>query len=187
MGRVLISIILVITILLWAGCGKSDDSRARLENNNISSEEGSKMSSTIAIEEEKAKIKQVVEGSIGWALTKDKDYLFSLMWQDSNLFFFNPDNAGNINGFEAFRQLTENVFMNDAFKAIRFEVKDLRIQISQGGDVAWWAGVLYDYGEWNGKPANWEGVRWTGVTEKRDGKWVIMQMHFSYPTEAMKK
>jgi len=26
-------------------------------------------------------------------------------------------------------------------------------------------------------------VRWTGVLEKRDGRWLIMQMHFSYPEE----
>ena len=180
-------ILLAVVIILWAGCGQNGDSGVQLENNKISSVEGGKMSSTKAIEEEKAKIQQVIEGSIKWALTKDKDYLFSLMCQDSNLFFFNPDNAGNIRGFEAFRELTENVFMNDAFKAISSEVKDMRIQISQGGDVAWWACVLYDYGEWNGKPANWEGVRWTGVTEKRNGKWIIMQMHFSFPTEAMKK
>jgi hypothetical protein len=28
-------------------------------------------------------------------------------------------------------------------------------------------------------------VRWTGTLEKRDGKWVIVQMHFSFSTEQM--
>jgi hypothetical protein len=31
-----------------------------------------------------------------------------------------------------------------------------------------------------GKPASWENVRWAGVVEKRDGRWVIVQQHFSF-------
>ena len=51
------------------------------------------------------------------------------------------------------------------------------------GDVAWYHARLDDYNEWQGQPANWEDVRWTGVLEKRDGRWVIVQMHFSSPTD----
>jgi hypothetical protein len=29
-------------------------------------------------------------------------------------------------------------------------------------------------------------VRWTGVLEKKEGKWLIMQMHFSFPVERFK-
>ena len=43
--------------------------------------------------------------------------------------------------------------------------------------------MLDDMNEWKGQPANWENTRWTGVTEKRDGKWVIVQQHFSFAVE----
>jgi hypothetical protein len=33
---------------------------------------------------------------------------------------------------------------------------------------------------WDGQPANWENTRWTGVLEKRGGRWVIVQQHFSF-------
>jgi len=33
---------------------------------------------------------------------------------------------------------------------------------------------------WAGKPANWENARWTGVLENRDGRWQIVQQHFSF-------
>lgn len=36
-----------------------------------------------------------------------------------------------------------------------------------------------DLCEWDGKPGGWKDTRWTGVLEKRGGKWLIMQMHFS--------
>ena len=29
------------------------------------------------------------------------------------------------------------------------------------------------------RPASWEDTRWTGVLEKRDGRWVMVQQHFS--------
>jgi hypothetical protein len=40
-------------------------------------------------------------------------------------------------------------------------------------------GDVFDLGGWDGKPIGWKDTRWTGVLEKRDGKWVIVQMHFS--------
>lgn len=134
--------------------------------------------------DERDVIRQTIENSIGWALNKDKDLLYSCMAQDSNFFFFNPSNAGNITGFEQFQELVDNVFMNDAFKATGFEVKDLRIQISQSGTVAWYSAILDDFGEWNGQSTSWYDMRWTGVLEKREGRWVITQMHFSKATDA---
>jgi hypothetical protein len=31
--------------------------------------------------------------------------------------------------------------------------------------------------------ASWENTRWTGVVEKRDGRWVIVQQHFSFASD----
>jgi hypothetical protein len=46
--------------------------------------------------------------------------------------------------------------------------------------VAWFYCILDDINEWKGQPANWENTRWTGVLEKRDGRWVMAQQHFSF-------
>ncbi|MBN2147729.1 MAG: nuclear transport factor 2 family protein [Anaerolineales bacterium] len=42
---------------------------------------------------------------------------------------------------------------------------------------------LDDHAEWNGEPTGWDNARWTGVLEKRNSKWVIVQMHFSFATD----
>jgi ketosteroid isomerase-like protein len=73
--------------------------------------------------------------------------------------------------------------MHEAFQAVRYEIRELDVQLSRSGDVAWYHARLDDYNTWQGQPANWEDVRWTGVLEKRDGDWVIVQMHFSSPTD----
>ena len=72
------------------------------------------------------------------------------------------------------------VFKYDGFQYVRHELKDLTINISNSSDVAWWYCVLDDINTWNGQPANWENARWTGVLEKREGSWIIVQQHFSF-------
>jgi len=144
----------------------------------------SSMSTQVDIEAQKAAVAQVIDASIGWADNKDKNLLFGIMAQDTNFFMFNPDSRGTMIGFESFREHTESVFMHDAFKATRYEIRDLRVNLSQSGEVAWWSCILDDFGEWNGQPYAWVNTRWTGVAEKRDGKWVITQMHFSFASDA---
>ena len=142
------------------------------------------MSPQTDVEAQKTAVEQVIRASIGWADTKDKNLLFGLMAQDSNYFIYHPNSKGTIIGFEHFREYTETVFMQEAFKATGFEIRDLRINLSQSGDVAWWSCLLDDFGEWDGQPIAWVNTRWTGVAEKRNGKWVIAQMHFSFASDA---
>jgi ketosteroid isomerase-like protein len=125
-------------------------------------------------------IEKAIHDSIGWALTKDINRLFSIMAQDEDFFIFHPDSKSTIAGFTAFKEMGERVWMKDAFKATDFAIRELRINFSQSGTVAWYACFLDDHAEWNGKPGGWDNARWTGVLEKRDGKWVIVQMHFSF-------
>jgi ketosteroid isomerase-like protein len=132
---------------------------------------------------EKAQIDEVIKDSIRWVIAKDRDLLYSCFVHDSSLFWFSPDNAGTVSGFESFKQVVENVFMNPAFKGVSSDFKNLRIDLSQAGDCAWWSCYLDDFNEWDGRPVNWENVRWTGVLEKIDGRWKIRQMHFSHALE----
>ena len=130
---------------------------------------------------------QVIHDAIGWALTKNKTRLFEIMAHDENFFIFHPDSKSTITGFEAFRQLAERAWMSDAFQATDYAIHDLRLQFSASGTVAWFACLLDDNGEWNGKPSGWDDCRWTGVVEKRAGNWVIVQMHFSFATDQIKE
>ena len=118
-------------------------------------------------------------GRIGWALTKDTDLLYRSLGQDERFFIFHPDSKSTIHGFEAFKQYVESLFLDEAFKAIGFEIKELDIHIAESGNVAWFSCFLDDHGEWNGKPSSWIDVRWTGVLEKQEDQWRIVQMHFS--------
>ena len=124
---------------------------------------------------ETAVVKKVVHNSIGWALNKDLDLLYSLVLQDSTFFIFHPDSGSTIVGFDAFQNLSD-FWMDSAFQAIHFEVRELRIHFSDRGETAWYSCFLDDFAEWNGNPIGWANTRWTGVLEKRNKekakKWV---------------
>jgi hypothetical protein len=126
-------------------------------------------------------IEQAIHGSIGWAKNKDFKLLYSIISNDSDYMEVSPS-ARVTHGFNEFKK-NEPFWGNPGFKAIRYEIRDLKINLSESGTVAWYYCVLDDINEWNGNPASWMNTRWTGVLEKRKGKWVIVQMHFSFAKE----
>jgi ketosteroid isomerase-like protein len=134
---------------------------------------------------EKAKVAQAIHDSIEWPYPeKNLERLYSAVAKDSSFFIFHPDSKSTIVGFDAFRNLVEKVFMNPGFKATGSDIRDLRVNLSRSGEVAWFSAILDDFGEDNGKPYAWLNTRWTGVLEKREGKWLIVQMHFSFASDA---
>ncbi len=123
-------------------------------------------------------IEKAINASIGWAKNKNLALLYNVIANDSSFLEVHPGDRV-VKGFKEFRR-SEEFWMSPDFKAIRYEIRDLKITISQSGDAAWWFCMLDDINEWKGQPANWENTRWTGVLEKREGRWVIVQQHFSF-------
>ncbi len=127
---------------------------------------------------ELGRIEQSIRDCIGWAKTKDFPLLYGVIADDPDFLEVHPDGAV-VRGIEEFRK-AEKIWASPDFKALRYEIRDLKIKVSQSGDVAWFFCLLDDINEWKGQPANWENTRWTGVLEKRDGRWVMVQQHFSF-------
>jgi len=128
---------------------------------------------------ERAVVETAIRDSIGWALTKDRARLESVLSHGDDLFIFHPDSKSTVRGWAPFAKLLDQ-FMDPRFVATRFEVRDLAVRFSRGRDVAWFSASLDDCGSWEGRESCWKDARWTGVLEQREGVWVIVQMHFSF-------
>lgn len=138
-------------------------------------------------EEEKTEVIKVIETSIKWCFPdKSRERLYSSVVNYSTFFMFQPDSRATIKGFEDFKRFSERVFMVDACQPKGSTIKDLRVTLSRSGDVAWFSCLLDDWGEWEGTPWNWKDTRWTGVLQKADGRWVMMQQHFSLAEDAVR-
>jgi len=131
---------------------------------------------------ELAVIEQTVRDSIAWAKTKDRLLLESIIAHDDDYFCFHPEGLDAVHGYDEFLEGFD-LWMDERFVATRFEMRGFRAHLSRSGDVAWWSAIIDDCFEWDGRPGCWEDTRWTGVLEKRDGRWVIMQMHFSFAAD----
>jgi len=125
-------------------------------------------------------VKEAIEQSIGWAIEKDFDAMFRL-WAD-NLFHFWVFSSSQIVGLESFKSFAEQ-WRDPEFRGTRYRFKDLRITISRSGTVAWYSCFLDDCTSYRGKESCMENVFQTGVLEKRDGRWLHVQMHGSYPVD----
>lgn len=69
----------------------------------------------------------------------------------------------------------------DGLEYYKAEVKDLQIHVSATGKVAWYSHLLDARIKANGNTTKWKEARFTGVLEKREGQWKLVQTHVSHP------
>jgi len=162
------SVTLVVAGLLYVQAGQSLETASQLSGFNLAKDQ----------EAEKHKIAQVISAVIGWAKDKNLDLLYSVIAQDDDYISVSPTNRV----VKRFEDVKQNVpfWVSPDFKYVRHELKDLEIIFARCGEVAWFYCVLDDINTYKGAPASWENARWTGVVEKRDGRWVVVQQHFSF-------
>jgi len=132
-------------------------------------------------EAEKQKIAQVVSSVIGWAKDKNLELFYGSIANDEDYISVTPTKRI----IKRFEDVKQNVpfWMSPDFKYVRHELKDLEIKFARCGEVAWFYCVLDDINTYKGEPASWENTRWTGVVEKRDGRWVVVSQHFSFASD----
>ena len=130
---------------------------------------------------ERQEIARVVSSCIGWAKDKKLEVLYGAIANDEDYISVSPGRRV----VKSFEDVKQNVplWMSPEFRYVRHELRDLEITFARSGDVAWFYCVLDDINTYKGQPAAWENTRWTGVVEKRDGRWVIVSQHFSFASE----
>ena len=109
---------------------------------------------------------------------KDLGALMKLIAPGAEVVFFEADEKGRYVGPDQIKAAYENSLKQ--VKSIKGEYK--WTSVGSKGDVAWFATeVLFnvDTGEDKFKQLG----RWTGVLEKKDGKWLLLQSHFSFPEQ----
>ncbi|MBN3035061.1 MAG: nuclear transport factor 2 family protein, partial [Bacteroidales bacterium] len=124
-------------------------------------------------------VEHAIHNVLGWAMNKDFTLFFNTISDDSYFISVTP--------YERVKFGLQDVYNDTAFwgspyfRAIHHELFDLRIDFSADRTVAWFWCLVDDINTWKGEPANWEKVRWTGVLEKRNERWRVVQQHFSWP------
>ena len=109
---------------------------------------------------------------------KDVGALMKMIVPEASVVFFEADEKGRYVGPKQIRAAYKDNL--GPVKSIKSEYK--WTSVGSKGDVAWFATeVLYNVD--TGKEKFEELGRWSGVLEKKNGKWLLIQSHFSYPPE----
>jgi hypothetical protein len=127
-----------------------------------------------------AAVKHNIEQALGWAIDKNFEAMYKLWAEDMFHFWLFSDSK--VIGLDNFKKYSD-VWKDPDFRGTRFAFRDLRIVFSHSGDVAWYSCYLDDCSSYKGKESCLKDVFQTGVLEKREGRWVHVLMHGSYPID----
>ena len=133
----------------------------------------------IDIEAEKAQIKIVIDKLDQSIKNGDIDLYTECMAHDSDMVTFGTDVAERFVGWDALKESIQKQFLS--FKDVNISVSNQIIKVHNSGNVAWYSEII----DWDlvvqDQLVNIKGLRLTGVLEKRNDKWIIVQFHASVP------
>jgi len=84
-----------------------------------------------------------------------------------------------LQGFSQIKRAVENQF--ETFSNTYISYRDQIITINKDGSTAWFSEMVNYNFILNEKALQYEGLRYTGVLVKKDGKWKLVQTHMSVP------
>lgn len=132
---------------------------------------------TVDMSVSKSEVNTVLDSMIDVLETEDMDLLSKIMVHDSDMVNFGTDAGERIMGWEALKSSMELQFAGT--ESSKLSVRDRVIQVHESGRVAWFSEII----DWNivyqGQSEQIEGLRGTGVLVKRNGNWLITQLHYS--------
>jgi ketosteroid isomerase-like protein len=133
----------------------------------------------VDIEAEKAAVKTVLDEWIQCFETKDMELGSKIIAHDDDLVVFGTDAAEHFIGWEPFKESLQKQF--DAAENVDASIREELVKVHKSGEVAWISCLLDMEVTSLGESFSLEGMRLTGVMEKRNGNWVIVQIHASVP------
>jgi ketosteroid isomerase-like protein len=156
--RKLIVLVVLVTSLVISGCTQNVD---------------------IDLDAEKVKVKTLLDQYIQATETGDIELFSQICAHDDDMVNFGTEASERIVGWDGLKELMEAQFA--ATENSKLIVKDQVIKVHCSGEVAWFSEII----DWEmmhqDQEVKMEGLRATGVLEKRNGEWVILQTHYSVP------
>jgi len=133
-------------------------------------------------ESEISNIKDVLESYVIANETQDIELIHKIWAPDDDIIIFGTKGDEKLIGWEEIRNAIQEQF--NTFENTLISVRNQVVKINKFGDIAWFSEVVNYNFILDGKTRSYEGIRYTGVLEKRGNDWYIIQSHMSIPAEA---
>ena len=136
----------------------------------------------VDIEKELSDIRSVLEQ---YELARENEDFATVeqIWApDNDIILFGTEGDEQMVGIDEIRKAMSRQF--NELENTLINISEQKIKLGKDGHIAWFSEVL-DYNFiYEGENMVFEGIRFTGVMEKRDGHWKLVQGHLSVPYEA---
>ena len=133
------------------------------------------------MEAEKTNIEAVLNKVVEASKKGNIEMFSEAIAHDKDLVCLGTARTENLKGWEQLKETMVKQF--NILENTDITVNERTIKIHDSGKVAWFSENLDFQFTMKEKPYTYKGVRQTGVLEKRDGKWLIVQLHMSVPLE----
>jgi ketosteroid isomerase-like protein len=130
-------------------------------------------------EEDKAEVNALLDKYILAFRTRNLALASEVYAHDGDLIVYGSNPSDRRQGWGDTEEYLKRYFAS--VDSIEIALKERNIKIHESGDVAWFAQVLTWKETEQGKSYTMDGLRITGVLEKRGRGWVIVQLHASGP------
>ena len=133
----------------------------------------------IDFNQEKEKVALVLEKYVIANEEQNLNLIKEVWAMNPEIVVFGTNSDETIIGWDAIKNALQKQFAS--IEDTYISVRDQRIGINETGNTAWFSEfVNYNY-IYKGKPVKYEGLRFTGVLEKINDEWLIVQSHMSIP------
>lgn len=133
----------------------------------------------VDIAKEKENVALVLENYVLASERQDLELVKDIWAGEPDIVVFGTGSNEKLVGWDAIRDAFKRQF--NASQETYIAVSDQKININDTGNTAWFSEIInYNY-VYHGEARKYEGLRFTGVLEKRDGDWKIVQSHMSIP------
>ena len=104
------------------------------------------------------------------------------VWSNNeDIILIGTDSDENYIGWQQIKKAVQKQF--GSLENVLISITDQKIDTDLDGRTAWFSQTLNYNFIYNGEAMSFEGIRATGVLQKQEGKWNIVQVHLSVPIE----
>lgn len=142
-------------------------------------EEAEEAAVAVDLEAAKAAVNSVLDQMTQAYETENVELFSKITAHDPDMVIFGTDAAERFVGYESVENSMKKQI--ESYEESRVTSRERVIKVNQSGEVAWFSELWDVKGKAQGQPYALEGLRITGVLEKRNGNWVTVQWHASVP------
>jgi ketosteroid isomerase-like protein len=134
---------------------------------------------SINIKEEITAVENVLEKYVIANENKDFSLIAQIWAEDENIILLGTDSHEKYIGWKQIKKAIQKQFKE--FQDTYISITDQKINVNESGNTAWFSQFLNYNFIYRDEAMSFEGIRFTGVLEKREDNWVLVQGHLSIP------